>query len=88
MAMMQQWQKIRQQGHEDPKPRQQMLDGLTAFMKPNKEARNKILIILDANNPINSASMDRFMDNFNLCDLMLADFLPLTPPKTLPPWTK
>jgi hypothetical protein len=78
--MMQQWWKLRDQGMDDPKPRQQLLDNLCAFLKPHEQAGNKILLMMDANDPIGSLAMDKFMSETNPCNLM-ADFLPPTPPK-------
>jgi len=80
-SMMQQWRKLREQGNNDPKPRQQILDDLTVFLKPYEQAGNEILIMIDANDPIDSMPMDKFMDDLNLCDLM-SDYLPATPPTT------
>jgi hypothetical protein len=39
------------------------------------------MIDANADDPIDSSLMDKFMDDMNLCKLM-ADFFPLTPPKT------
>jgi hypothetical protein len=80
-SMMQQWRKLRDQGINDPKPRQQLLDDLCAFLKPHEQAGNKILLMMDANDPIGSLAMDKFMNETNPCNLM-ANFLPPTPPKT------
>jgi hypothetical protein len=79
--MMQQWRQIWAQGINEPNPRQQMLDDLKTFLQPYEQDKNEILIMLDANDPIESTSMYKFMDDLNLCDLM-DDFLPPTPPKT------
>jgi hypothetical protein len=72
-----------QQGiDKNPNPWQQMLDDLATFVKPHvQEAGNEILIMMDANNPINSYPMDEFMDALDLWGLM-ADYLPATPPTT------
>jgi hypothetical protein len=78
---MQQWRKLRAQGIKDPKPRQQSLDDITAFLAPYEKDGNKIIIMMDANDTITSMAMDKFMDGLNLCDLM-ADFLPVIPPST------
>jgi hypothetical protein len=78
---MQQWQKLREKGIDDPQPQQQTLDDLTEFLKPHEQAGNEILIMINANDPITSAVMDNFLDGLNLCDPM-ADYLPATPPTT------
>jgi hypothetical protein len=78
--MMQQWRKQRDQGINDPKPRQQLLDDLFKFLQPYEQARNEILLMIDANDSIGSSSMNKFMDETNLCNLM-AHFLPPTQPK-------
>jgi hypothetical protein len=61
MSIMQQWRSLREQQGIDknPNPRQQMLDDLATFVKPHvQEAGNEILIMMDANNSINSHPMD------------------------------
>jgi hypothetical protein len=68
-SAMQQWRKLQTQGIADPQPRQQTLDDITAFLQPHVHAGNEILMMIDANDPIESTSMDRFMDGLNLCDL-------------------
>jgi hypothetical protein len=84
-SMMHQWRKLRDQGINDPKPWwQQLLNDLITFLQPHEQAGNKILLMMDANDPIGSSAMDKFMDEMNLCNLM-ADFLPSTPSK-IPEW--
>jgi hypothetical protein len=80
-SMMQQWRRLRASGINNPNPRKQFLLDLAAFVKPYETASNEILIMLDANDTIDSPPMDQFMDELNLCDLM-SDFLPSTPPTT------
>jgi hypothetical protein len=38
-SMMQQWRKLREQGIDDPKPRQQLLDDLCTFLKPYEQEK-------------------------------------------------
>jgi hypothetical protein len=79
--MMQQWRRLRAAGIPNPNPRQQLLLDLAKFVHPYATAGNEILIMLDVNDKIDSSSMDQFMDELNLCDLM-SDYLPSTPPTT------
>jgi hypothetical protein len=80
-SMMQQWRKLRAKGIENPNPRQQILTDLITFVKPYEQAGNEVLIMLDVNDSIDSAHMDKFMDELNLCNLM-CDYIPATPPTT------
>jgi hypothetical protein len=79
--MMQQWTKLRSQGVEHPNPRQQILDDLTEFARPHVQAGNEILLMMDANDTLDSKPMDKFMDELELWDLM-EDHLPAAPPTT------
>jgi hypothetical protein len=79
--MMQQWRKLREKGIAKPNPKQQLLDDLHAFLSPYEQAQTEIIIMLDANDPIEATALDNFMDELNLCDLMSA-FLPSRPPVT------
>jgi L-alanine-DL-glutamate epimerase-like enolase superfamily enzyme len=78
---MQQWQKLLAQGIEIPQPQQQILDDLQAFAKPNKRDGHEVIIMMDANSPIDDSTIKTFMEELNLYDLM-ADYLPATPPNT------
>jgi hypothetical protein len=80
-SAMQQWRSLRSQGIEIPKPRQQVLDDLIAFIKPHEAKGNEVIIMMDANSPTTDPAMEEFMDALKLHDLM-ADYLPDTPPKT------
>jgi hypothetical protein len=61
-SVMQQWRKLREKGFEDPRPRQQTLDNLTEFLKSYEKEGNKIIVMIDANDPITSTAMDTFLD--------------------------
>jgi hypothetical protein len=58
-----------------------MLDDLSTFLKPHLQAGNEVIIMMDANDSIDSRPMDEFLDSLDLWDLM-ADFLPPKPPPT------
>ena len=80
-SFMQQWRQLRAKGIANPNPQQQMLDDLATFLTPHLQAGNEVIIMMDANDSIDSRPMDEFMDSLDLWDLM-ADFLPHTPPTT------
>jgi hypothetical protein len=81
MSVMKQWQKLTEKGIKDPRPRQQTLNNSSKFLQPYKKEGNKIIVMIEANDPIVSTAMDNFFDGLNLCNLM-ADYLPLNPPST------
>ena len=80
-SVMQQWRKLRAKGIELPQPRQQVLDDLQAFAQPYETAGHEVIIMMDANAPIDAKAIEDFMEALNLHDLM-EDYLPETPPKT------
>ena len=80
-SIMQQWRQLRAKGIDNPNLQQQMLDDLATFLKPHIQAGNEVILMIDANDSIESRPMDEFMDSLDLWDLM-ADFLPTTPPPT------
>jgi L-alanine-DL-glutamate epimerase-like enolase superfamily enzyme len=80
-SAMQQWQQLQNMGIEQPKPRQQILDDLTDFAAPYEAAGHEVIIMIDANSPIEDTALETFMNALNLYDLM-AEYLPDTPPST------
>jgi hypothetical protein len=79
--MMQQWRQLRSNGNEHPNPRQQILDDLSKFIKPHIEKGNEVLLMMDANDPIDSKPLSEFLDDLDLYDLM-ASYLPSPTPTT------
>jgi hypothetical protein len=80
-SIMQQWRQLRKKGIDSPNPQKQMLDDLAIFLQPHLQAGNEAIIMMDANDTINSRPMDDFMESLDLCDLM-TDFLLHIPPTT------
>jgi hypothetical protein len=86
---MQQWGKLCEQGIDDPNPRQQILDDLATLVKPHVQAsNNKTLIMMDANDPIDSRPMDEFMDALDLWGGLHGRLPPRHTPNNLPTRTQ
>jgi hypothetical protein len=54
---------------------------LTDFAAPYEAAGHEVIIMIDANSPIEDTALETFMNALNLYDLM-AEYLPNTPPST------
>jgi hypothetical protein len=80
-SAMQQWRSLRAKGNKNPHPRKQMLRDLFAFATTYKQAGHEIIIMIDANAPIEDRILEQFLDDLNLHDLM-APYLPDIPPAT------
>ena len=78
---MQQWRQLKATGIEEPNPRQQLLDDLTQFISDREAEGHEIILMMDANSPIEEPAIHAFMDANNLHDLM-EEFLPDEPPPT------
>jgi hypothetical protein len=68
-------------GIDTPKPRQQILTDLAAFISPHVQDGHEILLLMDANSKIDDPSMSNFLHDSHLHDIM-SEYLPDVPPNT------
>ena len=78
---MQQWQKLKSAGLENPNPCQQTLTDLGLFVQSHVANGNEVLIMIDANFPSKDYLITKFLDKCGLFDLM-TDYLPDLHPTT------
>jgi len=73
-AFMQQWRALRSQGHDDPKPRQQCLQDLKAFIQGFRDQHTPVILMWDANEPTTTTNMQQFLVDTALVDIFEAAY--------------
>ena len=80
-SAMQQWWKLKSAGITDPNPCQQLLNDLGSFTKTHILKGNEVIVMIDANFSGSDETIEQFLDDVGLFDLM-NDYLPDQQPST------